>query len=70
MSRSDQWSDEDTERLRRHIAAGGSVATAAVRFKRSEPAVRTRAKTLGLRFLTIKERREKALGTRRFVTDY
>jgi hypothetical protein len=69
-SRNQSWTDEDTERLRRHIQAGGSASTAAVRFKRTEAAVRAQAKEMGLRFLTIRERRIRALGTPGFVTDY
>jgi hypothetical protein len=40
------WSDENIERLRQHIAGGGSAARAAAMFKRTEAAVK--AKVLGL----------------------
>jgi hypothetical protein len=62
------WSDEDIERLREHIAKGGSVARACIIFRRSEQACRTQAKALGLHFPTIRELRKKAFGTERFVS--
>jgi hypothetical protein len=57
------WTDEDTERLRLHIARGGSAPRASVIFKRSQAAVRTRASELGLKFPTIRDLRRKAAGT-------
>ena len=56
------WSAEDDERLRRHIAGGGSAARAPVIFKRTEAAVRARAAELGLRFPYIRELRSRAAG--------
>jgi hypothetical protein len=56
------WSDEDTERLRQHIARGGSLARATVIFDRTEQAMRAHAATLGLKFLTIHELRRRAVG--------
>jgi hypothetical protein len=57
------WSGEEIESLRQHIQAGGSINTAAVRFRRTQSALRTQAKAMGLKFLTIRERRRKALGS-------
>jgi hypothetical protein len=56
------WSDEDSERLRAHIARGGSLARATVMFGRTEQALRAHAAVLGLRFLTINELRRRARG--------
>jgi hypothetical protein len=56
------WTDEDREVLRQHIAAGGSAFRAAVKFKRSEAAVRDQARQMGLKFPTIQELRRKAAG--------
>jgi hypothetical protein len=53
------WTDEDNELLRQHILRGGSLARAAVKFDRSEQALRTQAKTLGLRFITVREVRQR-----------
>ena len=53
------WSDQDTERLRQHIAAGGA-SRAAIIFRRTEPAVRAHARNLGLKFPTIRELRARA----------
>jgi hypothetical protein len=61
--RNKPWSVEDTEKLRLHIERGGSAATAAIKFKRTEQAVRTYARTCGWRFPTIKERRERVAGS-------
>jgi hypothetical protein len=63
INRKRSWSEEDIESLRRHIEGGGSIGRAAVRFRRSEPAVRHQAKLLGLKFLTIRQRRAKAMGS-------
>jgi hypothetical protein len=57
------WTAEDSERLRLHIARGGSAPRAAVMFKRSQAAVRAHASELGLKFPTIRELRRKAAGT-------
>ena len=46
------WTAEDTERLRRHIEQGGSVARASVIFRRSEQAVRSHAGSNGWKFPT------------------
>ena len=54
--RNKPWSAEDTEKLRAHIERGGSAATAAVKFKRTEQAVRTYARACGWKFPTIKQR--------------
>jgi hypothetical protein len=62
-ARNRPWTDEDTERLRQHIARGGSATRAAIMFKRTEQAVRTYAASLGLKFPTIRELRKKALGS-------
>jgi hypothetical protein len=56
------WNEEDTERLRHHIARGGSAFRAAAMFKRSEQAVRAQASLLNLKFPTILELRKKACG--------
>jgi hypothetical protein len=61
------WTDEDTERLRRHIEQGGSVARASVIFRRSEQAVRSHAAANGWKFPTIRELRKRASGSERFV---
>jgi hypothetical protein len=57
------WSDEDTERLRAHIARGGSLARATVIFGRTEQALRAHAAVVGLKFLTINELRRRARGS-------
>jgi hypothetical protein len=57
------WSDEDTERLRAHIARGGSLARATVMFGRTEQALRAHAAVVGLKFLTINELRRRAKGS-------
>lgn len=56
------WTDEETGRLRDHIARGGSAARAAVMFRRTQGAVRAHAATCGLRFPTISELRRRATG--------
>lgn len=61
------WSEEDTERLRQHIAGGGSAARAAVIFRRSEQAVRAHAAANGLKFPTIRQLRFRATGSPRYV---
>ena len=62
-TRNKPWTPEDTEKLRLHIEGGGSAATAAIKFKRTEHAVRTHARACGWRFPTIKQRRERMIGT-------
>jgi hypothetical protein len=57
------WTEEDTERLRAHIAGGGSLARATVIFGRTEQAVRAHAASIGLKFLTISELRRRARGS-------
>jgi hypothetical protein len=61
------WTAEDTERLRRHIEQGGSVARASVIFRRSEQAVRSHAGSNGWKFPTIRELRRRASGSERSV---
>lgn len=56
------WTEEDIERLRLHIEAGQSVSRAAVKFKRTEQAVRTEASKHGWKFPTIRQLRAKAIG--------
>jgi hypothetical protein len=56
------WTDEETGRLRSHIAGGGSAARAAVMFRRTQGAVRAHAATCGLKFPTISELRRRASG--------
>ena len=56
------WSDEDIERLRQHIGSGGSAARAAGIFKRTEAAVKAKARELGLTFPTINQLRRRARG--------
>jgi hypothetical protein len=62
MSRKRAWTIEDDERLRQHIARGGSAGRASVMLRRSEQSVRTRAAELGLKFPTIRELRLRAGG--------
>ena len=57
-----EWTPEEDERLRSHIASGGSAARASVILKRTESAVRARATELDLRFPTIRALRTKASG--------
>lgn len=57
------WTAEETEQLRTHIARGGSVARAAVIFRRTEGALRGHATVCGLKFPTIRELRRKASGS-------
>jgi hypothetical protein len=54
------WSAEDDERLRQHIAQGGSAARATGICKRTEQSVRARAAKLGLKFPTIQQLRSEA----------
>lgn len=56
------WTAEDSERLRAHIASGGSAARASVKFKRTTAAVQARASELGLKFPTVRDLRKKAFG--------
>ncbi len=56
------WTPDDDERLRLHIARGGSAGRASVMLKRSGQSVRTRAAELGLKFPTIRELRQRAGG--------
>jgi hypothetical protein len=63
ISRKRAWTPEDDERLRSHIARGGSAGRASVMLKRSEQSVRTRAAELGVKFPTIRELRLRAGGT-------
>lgn len=44
------WTDSDIDRLRRHIAAGGSAIRAAAKFRRKIVAVQLMAKKLGTPF--------------------
>jgi hypothetical protein len=60
INRKRAWTPEDDERLRAHIAAGGSAARAVAMFRRSEQAIRTHALELGLRFPSIRELRARA----------
>lgn len=62
MNRHKIWTPEDTERLRLHIERGGSLARAAVVFKRTEASVRDHASKHGWKFPTILELRRRALG--------
>jgi hypothetical protein len=48
--------------LRHHIEQGGSVARAVSVFKRTEQSLRAHARDLGIRFPTIRELRDKAVG--------
>jgi hypothetical protein len=63
------WTEEDTQRLREHIARGGSVIRASVIFKRSQAALRAHASSLGLKFPTIKDLRRKATGSERYSAE-
>jgi hypothetical protein len=56
------WTEEEDDRLRSHIERGGSAVRAAIMFKRSQQAVRSRARELGLRFPTIAQLRKRSLG--------
>lgn len=56
------WTEEETDRLRAHIARGGSAARAAVMFHRTQGAVRAHAAGCGLKFPTISELRRRASG--------
>lgn len=56
------WTEEETERLRAHIARGGSATRAAVMFHRTQGAVRAHAAACGLKFPTISELRRRASG--------
>ena len=62
MTQGKPWTAEDTERLRLHISQGGSVARAAVIFRRTAPSMRTCARQLGLSFPTISQLRERLMG--------
>lgn len=60
MTQGKSWTVEETEHLRRHIMQGGSAVRAAVIFRRTVPAVRSCARTLGLSFPTIAQLRRSA----------
>jgi hypothetical protein len=62
------WSLEDSERLRQHILRGGSLARATVKFARTQQALREQARTLGLKFVTIRELRKRAAGAQHAAT--
>jgi hypothetical protein len=51
------WTEEDLQRLRLHIEAGGSLGRAAVKFKRTAQALRSKARELGWKFPTIRQLR-------------
>jgi hypothetical protein len=53
------WSNEDNERLKALVAAGGTAIRAAGVFNRSTAAVKTRARNLGTPFPPIRVARKK-----------
>lgn len=59
-----RWTEEEIQELRAFIESGGSPTRGAVRFRRTEIALRTKANELGLAFQSIKERRLRALGVK------
>jgi hypothetical protein len=56
------WTEENNERLKAMVAAGVSVARAAVAFKRSLVSVRNQARKLGTPFPHVREVRLKYSG--------
>lgn len=55
--RGDGWTDEQDEIIRRMHAAGATAFLVAARLRRSESAVKKRAWSLGLRFVSHQARR-------------
>jgi hypothetical protein len=53
------WTEEDIAQLKRLQASGASPARAAVALKRSRLYVMEKARTLGLPFMTMRERRKR-----------
>jgi hypothetical protein len=51
------WDQDKLERVRQHVASGGSVARASVIFRVSAATVRTKARELGSPFPTVREDR-------------
>lgn len=51
------WNDQQVERLRKHVAGGGTAIRAAVIFGISISSVREKARQLGCPFPTLREER-------------
>jgi hypothetical protein len=60
--KSQLWSIEEDEKLKKIVAQGGSAGRASIALKRTEKSVREHARQLGCPFLTIAEARKKAAG--------
>jgi hypothetical protein len=58
-SRNHPWTKEDDERLRTLVAQGASIVRAAAAFRRTTVSVRTRARSLGCPFPTLRVARQK-----------
>lgn len=66
MRHNNRWTEEDTERLREHVRKGGSPERASVIFKRTVTAIRSHACSKGIKFETVRERRERLFGPSAF----
>lgn len=59
MTGRSRWDDQKEERLRQHVANGGTAARASVVFRVSVLAVRAKAREIGCPFPTLREDRAK-----------
>lgn len=59
MRRKQAWTEEQCERLRQHVATGGSVFRASAMFGLSVSGLRTKARELGCPFPSLREERAK-----------
>lgn len=55
--RGDGWTEQDDEIIRRMAAADASSFLIAAKLKRSEPAVKKRAWSMGVKILTLNDKR-------------
>lgn len=53
------WDEQQLQRLRQHVASGGSVLRAAVIFRKSTGHVRDKAREIGCPFPTLRESQAK-----------
>lgn len=59
MTGRSQWNEVQIERLRNHVASGGSLIRAAAMFRLTTNQMRVKARELGCPFPTLRENRAK-----------
>jgi hypothetical protein len=59
MKKRSSWDDQQLDRLRQHVARGGSLMRAAVIFNRPMTQIRLKAKEIGHPFPTLQQSRAK-----------